>query len=195
MHRTKAGCAPDSIQVAQATPDLTRSVRDGVFCLVSSSLRMSYKTDDSRHVRRNRLLPPTIWNIATTTPRVSVSLANGRDEERNCSAFLARFNRNNLRRYARVLIPKPRVPAPAPQRRPPSRRWYAPKPWPESVGPHHLGSEVSFIVAELGGDARLTGASEGRSPEARSLIAICPPERGSVFVNLRHQAGDFSQRY
>ena len=31
VHRTKAGCTPDEIQVAQATLDLTRSVRDGVY--------------------------------------------------------------------------------------------------------------------------------------------------------------------
>jgi hypothetical protein len=31
VYRTKAGRTPDGIQVAHATPDLTRSVRDGVF--------------------------------------------------------------------------------------------------------------------------------------------------------------------
>ena len=31
VHRIEAGQTPDEIQVAHATPDLTRSVRDGVF--------------------------------------------------------------------------------------------------------------------------------------------------------------------
>ena len=30
-HRTEAGRIPDNLHVAQATPDLTRGVRDGVF--------------------------------------------------------------------------------------------------------------------------------------------------------------------
>jgi hypothetical protein len=36
LQRTYAGCTPDGIQVAHATPGLTRSVRDGVFLQVRS---------------------------------------------------------------------------------------------------------------------------------------------------------------
>jgi len=36
VHRTDAGCTPDGIQVAYVTPDLTRSVRDGVLLQVRS---------------------------------------------------------------------------------------------------------------------------------------------------------------